>query len=98
MLPNWLDASPSVKFGELLAQFFIDNVPHDPQVSEKKFATKATAVMQKMAKQIDNFKAEQKLNIYKKAKLGNAFKWALRDSGYDQEYIDKLTDWLVTRL
>ena len=98
MLPSWLDASPSIKFGELLARFFIDNVPHDPKVSEKKFAAKTSAVLQKMDKQIDDFKAEQKLNLYKKAKLGNAFKWALRDSGHDQEYIDKLTDWLVARL
>ena len=98
MMPNWLDASASIEFGESLAQFFVENIPHDPKVSEKKFAAKTSAVLEKMDRQIDKFKAEHKLNIYKKAKLGNAFKWALKDSGHDQHYIDKLTDWLVTRL
>jgi hypothetical protein len=98
MMPSWLDASPSIKFGESLARFFLDNAPHDPKVSEKKFAAKTTAVLEKMNRQVEEFKAKNSLNIYKKAKLGNAFKWTLRDSGHDQAYIDKLTDWLVTRL
>jgi hypothetical protein len=98
MLPNWLDASPSIKFGESLAQFFVENAPHDPKVSEKKFAIKTSAVLERMDRKIEAFKADHKLNIYKKAKLGNAFKWTLKDSGHDKEYIDKLTDWLVTRL
>lgn len=98
MLPSWLDAKPSIEFGESLARFFIENVPHGPQVSEKKFAVKTSAALEKMDRQIGTFKAEHKLNIYTKAKLGNAFKWALRDSGHDREYIDKLTDWLMTRL
>jgi hypothetical protein len=98
MLPNWLDASPAIKFGESLAQFFLDSAPHDPKVSEKKFATKTNAVLEKMDRRISTFKADHKLNLYKKAKMGNAFKWALRDSGHDKEYIDKLTDWLMTRL
>lgn len=98
MIPSWLDAGPSIKFGESLARYFLDNVPHDPGVSEKKFAAKTAAVLENMSRQIDKFRAQNPLNVYKKAKLGNAFKWALKDSGHDQAYIDKLTDWLVTRL
>lgn len=98
MIPGWLDASSSIEFGESLARFFLEKSPRDPKASEKKFAVKTSAVLQKMDEQITAFKASHKLNIYKKAKLGNAFKWALKDSGYDAEYIDKLTDWLMTRL
>ena len=98
MLPTWLDASPSITFGESLARFFLENVPHDPKVSEKKFAVKTSTTLEKMDRQIATFKSGHKLNLYKKAKLGNAFKWALRDSGHDKDYIDKLTDWLMTRL
>jgi hypothetical protein len=98
MMPSWLDASPSIKFGESLAHFFVENVPHDPNISEKRFAIKTSAVLEKMDRKINAFKTEHRLNVYKKAKLGNAFKWALKDSGHDQEYIDKLTDWLVARL
>jgi hypothetical protein len=38
------------------------------------------------------------MNMFKKAKLGNAFKWFLRDAGYDTEYVDGLTEWLMERL
>ena len=44
-----------------------------------------------MYQQMARFKLEHKLNIYKKAQLGNAFKWALKDAGYDPEFVDQLT-------
>ena len=51
-----------------------------------------------MALQVERFKAENKLNTYKKAKLGNAFKWALKDAGYEAAYIEKISEWLMLRL
>ena len=41
------------------------------------------------------FKREHKLNIYKEAQLGNAFKWSLTDAGYDSKYADQLTKELM---
>ena len=97
MVLSWFDANEAKEFGESLAAFFAQRIPIDSNLKEKKFSTKAQQVLTKMAQQVDQFKRERKLNVYKKAKLGNAFKWKLRDAGYDQAYVDELTEWLMLR-
>ena len=98
MVLNWLDARAATEFGSTLATFFNQRVPADAKLSDKKFAAKTQEVLGKMALQIDRFKVHNKLNTYKKAKLGNAFKWALKDAGYEATYVDKLSEWLMLRL
>jgi hypothetical protein len=44
------------------------------------------------------YQAEHKLNIYKKAKLGNVFKWKLKELGYSPEFAERATKEIVTRL
>jgi hypothetical protein len=44
------------------------------------------------------FQSEHKLGIYKKAKLGNVFKWKLKDLGYSDEFAERATKEIVTRL
>ena len=44
------------------------------------------------------FHAEKKLSIYKKAKLGNVFKWRLKELGYSDTFIDNATKEIVNRL
>ena len=69
MILSWLDARAATEFGTSLAAFFVQRVPVDAKMSEKKFAAKAQEVLTKMALQVDRFKAQNKLNTYKKAKL-----------------------------
>jgi hypothetical protein len=44
------------------------------------------------------FGQTHKLNIYKKAKLGNAFKWILLEKGYDAQFVDELTKEVILAL
>jgi len=44
------------------------------------------------------FQKERKLGIYKKAKLGNVFKWKLKDLGYSEAFAERATKEIVTRL
>lgn len=81
-----------------MARFYIERMPPNSGLSEKKFANKSQQVLEKMGLQIAGFKQQGKLNTYKLAQMGNTFKWALKDAGYDDAYIDKLTRWLVARL
>lgn len=98
MLFKWFDAGAAKEFGAALAKFYMERVPVDSVVGEKKFAAKTKGVLEKMAIQIAQFKGANRLNTYKKAQLGNAFKWTLREAGYDSSYIDRLTEWLVARM
>lgn len=49
----------------------------------------------KMLLKIQAFKMKHKLNIYKKAKPGNAFKLKLLDADYNPALVDALTNVLV---
>lgn len=98
MLFSWFDATAAKEFGGALARFYIERIPVDSAVNEKKFAAKTKEVLDKMALRVLQFKGANRLNTYKKAQLGNVFKWTLRDAGYGAAYIDRLTDWLVERL
>jgi hypothetical protein len=98
MLFSWFNAAAAKQFGTDLARFYVERVPADSAANEKKFAAKTKEVLDKMALRVAQFKEANPLNTYRKAQLGNAFKWTLRDAGYDSAYIDRLTSWLVTRL
>jgi hypothetical protein len=41
------------------------------------------------------FRTEHKLGIYKKARLGNAFRWELKELGYEKPFIEDVTQRLV---
>lgn len=56
------------------------------------------AALNEMFRQIEKFKTEHQMNFYKKAKLGNAFKWALLEAGYNTEVVDNLTKELLLKL
>jgi len=44
------------------------------------------------------FHEEHKLGIYRKAKLGNVFKWRLKELGYSEAFSEVATKEIVTRL
>jgi hypothetical protein len=44
------------------------------------------------------YHSDHKLGVYKKAKLGNVFKWKLKDLGYSDEFAERATKEIVTRL
>jgi len=94
---NWLNAAQAQEFGTSLARFYMQRVPFESPFSEKKFAAKTQETLKKMETQIQHFRGEHKLNFFQKAKLGNAFKWTLRDGGYDSAYVDEITEWLILR-
>jgi GDP-D-mannose dehydratase len=95
---SWFNAREEQQFGTTLARFYIDRVPYEAPFSKNKFATKTQDVLKKIDLQVNQFKQGRQLNIYKKAKLGNAFKWALRDAGYEVDYVNDLTEWLMLRM
>jgi hypothetical protein len=98
MVLNWFDAAEAKKFGASLAQFFLERIPKVSQKADKEFAKKVDYVLGKMAVQIAEFKQQHKLNTYKKAQLGNVFKWALLDAGIAADYADDITKWLMQKI
>lgn len=94
---SWFDAKEAKAFGAELGLFFLARMP-DAQLGEKAFAKKTDELLGKMAGMVHRFVREHRLNPYKKAQLGNAFKWSLLDGGVQSAYVDKLVDWLMLQL
>lgn len=97
-LLDWFNARPAEAFGAALAGTFAQSVPIDADLTERRFSQKAEAALKKMDRLVADFKRTNKLNIYTKAQLGNSFKWSLKDSGFEDAYVNRLAEWLVARL
>jgi len=94
---SWFDARDAQEFGITLAEFFMERIPLEMPNKKIKSLARKQEVLDKMFVQIQSFRMKHKLNIYKKAKLGNAFKWKLLDAEYDPEFVDDLTKALLLK-
>lgn len=63
---------------------------------EKKIsANRLTKVLEEALASASQFQRENKLGIYGKAKLGNEFKWQLKELGYSDQFIEVATEGLM---
>jgi hypothetical protein len=63
-------------------------------LSEKRL----TRILEDVCNKALAFKNEHKLGVYKKARLGNTFRWELKDLGYSEKFIETATEGLVVYL
>ena len=104
MLFKWLDAREATAAGVALADDFdlqsaatlprkraseAEQRPREPEL--QKF-------LQRFLTRVDQAARPLKLNVFKRAKLANSFKWRLLEKGVEQELVDELTQALVLRL
>jgi hypothetical protein len=66
----------------------------DQIVSQQRVAE----ILEEVLAQAHQFRGENRLGVLRRAKLGNTFKWALREIGYDEEFIELATGKLTTSL
>lgn len=88
---SWFDSSEAERFGSELAEFYDEKVRAAGKTDERKNAVRQQKLIAQMLLKAQQFKALHRLNFYKKAKLGNAFNWRLRDMGHDAELAELLT-------
>lgn len=73
-----------------------------PPASEKRTDEGAkhqiSVILDGLANRATRFRDERRLGLYKKAKLGNVFRWRLKDLGYSDAFVDKATSTIVTRV
>ena len=90
--PNKID-----EFAKILAQDIAKRYPpaiaNNPQqmVSQKRL----TDILEETFSKASAFQQENKLGWYKKAKLGNEFRWELKEMGYDEKFTEMATEGLV---
>ena len=73
-----------------------------PPASEKRTDTGAVNQLKVILEGLENraarFRDEKRLGLYKKAKLGNVFRWKLKDLGYSDGFVDQATNAIITRV
>lgn len=57
-----------------------------------------TTILENVCSKAAAFKKEHKLGVYKKARLGNTFRWELEELGYTKKFIETATEGLVVYL
>ena len=95
---TWFDSKDAEAFARDLAKFIISELAGRMNARDAKFTARAEKTIAKAARQLQDFKARNALNLYTRSRLANAFLWALKDEGCPTEYADELTEWLTLRL
>lgn len=66
--------------------------------SSKLTEKRLTGILEDVCNKALAFKNEHKLGVYKKARLGNTFRWELEEMGYTKKFIETATEGLVVYL
>lgn len=104
MLLKWLDAREATEAGAALADdFYLHSAPALPGTGRKEgkgapHGQELQKFLQKFLQRVDHAARPLDLNVFKRAKLANSFKWRLLEKGVEQELVDELTQALVMRL
>src|SRR5215472_9121868 len=102
MLLNWFNARQATEVGTALADdFVLQSASAGPRRKGAKPGTQDNELqrfLQKFLQRVDRDARPLQLNVFKRAKLANSFKWRLLEKGIDREIVDELTQALVLRL
>ncbi len=61
------------------------------KISQKRLVT----ILEDTFKRAIDFRQQHKLGVYKKARLGNTFRWELQEMGYSEKFIEVATEGLI---
>lgn len=89
---NWFNTSEVEEFARALAQDLIGRMPPTSNSAGKRTTPERLRnTREAIISRTAAFARTHKINWYKKANLGNTFKWELRDAGYDEQFVDAMT-------
>jgi hypothetical protein len=70
----------------------------DTAPGRKVSVNRVTRVFEETLAKAEEYNRTHKLGVYKKARLGNTFKWELKELGYSEKFIDLATEGLIVYL
>src|SRR3972149_6657780 len=89
---QWFDTVEIDELARSIAAELATRVPPATLGSQDKTAaTRLRNTHDAIFARAGKFARTHKLNIYKKARLGNQFRWALREAGYPPEFVESWT-------
>ncbi|HKU45532.1 MAG TPA: hypothetical protein VJQ58_01515 [Burkholderiales bacterium] len=93
---GWLDFRDVDAFADgVVADLVKRSPPAGMQMPAKKAAERLRRGQDVIFARAEAYAREKKPGFYRKARLGNRVRWALREAGYEQEFADILSEELV---
>jgi hypothetical protein len=88
------------EFAKTLAESVAKRYPPalDKANERKVSVNRITKVLEDTFSKAVEFDRASKLGLYKRARLGNSFKWELKELGYSPQFVDVATEGLVVYL
>jgi hypothetical protein len=89
------------EFATLLARELAKECPPDPERGEGRpnvAPKRLVSVLEQICGKALGFREQHDLGIYKKARLGNTFRWELKELGYAKDFIDDVTQRLIVHI
>jgi hypothetical protein len=89
------------EFAKTLARELAAQCPPDQQGGEGRPSVapkRLVATLEQTCGKALGFREQHGLGIYKKARLGNSFRWELKELGYGKDFIDDVTQRLIVHI
>jgi hypothetical protein len=97
MVLKWFDTREVDEFADSIAADLISHFPlSELEDQKRKGPSRLKKTHDAIFARAEVFAITQHLNLYKKARLGNRFKWALKEAGYPADFVDSFTYELIT--
>lgn len=89
LLFGWFDTREADTFAKAIADDLMGRLPASVEDGGKKLTPERVHnAHQAIIARAGAFARDHKLNWYRKAHLGNTFRWVLLEKGYDKEFVD----------
>lgn len=98
MLFDWLDARDAVAVGAILADHFRPTGRSSAAANKVCTSKDWRQEVPRFRQRISREAAPLELNLFKRAKLLNSFKWRLQEHGFDPKSVDELTQIVLMQL
>lgn len=84
-------------FAKALAQDIAKRYPPSLDAAKEKRISQSriSKVLEEAYGRAIRFRDEKRLGVYKKARLGNTFRWELKELGYSEHFVETATEGLV---
>jgi hypothetical protein len=99
MVLRWFNTKEVDEFADsVVAELLQRFPPTGVDLSTRKAIDRVVKNVDKLALRVADFGRSRKLNVYQKARFGNRVKWALKEAQYPAQFVDVMTQELVTQI
>lgn len=98
-LLRFLDTTAIDEFATILANDVGRRFPPSSELRKDPAAgNQLKVILDGLGVRAHRYRTEHKLGVYRKAKLGNTFRWKLKELGYSEPFVENATRQIVLRM